>query len=221
LGQQVRHLHFGAGKLGLGLVGSLSQNLALDFTLANRGLEDTNGLSDQNLLIARNACYDVEYYSGERETIAVSRFFNFSDPADRAALIDLISDHETKLVTISLGGKHGTISDVLAKGLIARSAKRAEKVYVLACENGVTSRELRESVLQHTAEPSQIDASAEFVPCVVDRVCDAIKTSSDRVVVCAERLVAMSTATVAKKATSRDWIAAISGLPDVVIMPFF
>src|ERR1700730_5035878 len=34
-------------------------------------------------------------------------------------------------------------------------------------------------------------------------------------------LVAMSTATVAKKATSRDWIAAISGLPDVVIMPFF
>src|SRR5271163_3218808 len=33
-------------------------------------------------------------------------------------------------------------------------------------------------------------------------------------------LVAMSTTTPAEKATSRDWIAAIAGLPDVVAVPF-
>jgi mannitol-1-phosphate/altronate dehydrogenase len=91
------------------------------------------------------------------------------------------------MLTTSLAGAHGTIASILAEGLLARAANRAERLYVLACENGVTSIQLRQSVLQHMAAAAQeIDAAADFIPCVVDRVCDAIKTKSDRVVVRAE-----------------------------------
>jgi len=70
---------------------------------------------------------------------------------------------------------------------VRNNPQPATGLYVLACENGVTSIQLRQSVLQHTAAAAQeIDAAADFIPCVVDRVCDAIKTKSDRVVVRAE-----------------------------------
>ena len=70
----MRHLHFGAGKFGLGFTGSLSRKLGLELILANRGENDTNILSDQNLMIARNRGYDIEYHTVNKKRL---RFMNY------------------------------------------------------------------------------------------------------------------------------------------------
>ncbi|MGX1360727.1 hypothetical protein QNJ95_37125 [Bradyrhizobium elkanii] len=185
----MRHVHFGAGNFGLGFVGCVSKYMHFEFVLANRGSGAQSTLSTQNELIARQQKYEIEYYDGERELIPVSQLLNFSDTAQHGQLIDLILDNETKLVTTSLKGAHIQIIPTLVEALRARATSGSEKVFILACENAVSSEDLRRDIQKScNSEISEaINGVTEYIQCMVDRVCSEPRIVDDRVVVPAER----------------------------------
>ena len=138
----MHHVHFGAGRFGLGFVGWLSKHLRLNLHLANRG--DASGrLSDRNSLIANSATYDIKYVTGAREAVTVANCLNFGNESDREHLVRLIALEETKLLTASLARKsedetkqaYGKIAPIILEGLIARQRGERSKLYVLACAN--------------------------------------------------------------------------------------
>ena len=172
----VKHVHFGVGDFGLGFVGWLSKQLGLELHLANRGHGADQSLSPQNAKIAIDRLYELRFVDdASREAIDVAALHNFSQPEGRSALIDLVSDPSTLLITTSLKSKDALpgIGPIISEGLLNRHARNGGYVTLLACENGFSNDDLRAAVIRGhgAANVALMTTVARFIPCVVDRVC--------------------------------------------------
>lgn len=186
----MRHIHFGAGKFGLGFAGWISKHLSLDLVIVNRAQKGGDALSYQNQQISSNKQYEIEYGDGRRETIEVLQVLNLQCQADVVTLIALIAEPQTKLITTSLRNAHSDVGTIMLKGLMARAASHAKKAYVLAFENRVTSNQLRELLTDGLAfsECLKVDQAASFIDCVVDRICPNLPiVENNRIIVTTER----------------------------------
>jgi mannitol-1-phosphate/altronate dehydrogenase len=187
----LNHVHFGAGKFGLGFVGWISNHLDLKLHLANRSYGDTGALSAQNQLIAEQLTYQIEHSSDDLETVRVSEFLNFDSAPGRQRLVGLIASPETMMITTSLGLLPQPVVSIIQDGLIARAQAKAPPLFVLACENELKSADLQDAV-EKGAPVNVISRAAHFVPCVVDRICREVTDDGHRVVVHAERYGCLS-----------------------------
>ncbi|MEY9470887.1 hypothetical protein ABH992_003286 [Bradyrhizobium yuanmingense] len=190
----MRHVHFGAGKLGLGFAGSVAMEFGLDFIVANRGDAGSSALSERNQLLAQNSEYTIKYYTGQPDVVSVNRFLNWNHDPDRAALQQLISDVDTVLITTSLDGNHKEIADIVQAGLLMRSANQGTPALVLAFENGISDQDLRNAFMADASSEylQTIDSCSRYIPCVVDRVCNNVRLEESNVLVDAERYGCLS-----------------------------
>jgi hypothetical protein len=208
----VRHAHIGAGRFGLGFVGLISKHLGLDLFIFNRADPATGALSELNALIAARRGYEIVYQDGERESIPVAGFGVTDSAVGPGSLVTLLSDPETRLLTVSLKGKHEEVTSHVFHGLLARRHADGRKIAVLACENEVTIDELRRSIFSHgTSEQIQhIERVCEFVPCTVDRICaNSPKIKNGAVVIATEKHARLSLGVDAQQGFIGDCVAGL------------
>jgi hypothetical protein len=187
----LNHVHFGAGKFGLGFVGWISNHLGLKLHLANRSYGDTGALSAPNRLIAEQLTYQIEHAPGDLETVRVAAFLNIDCAAEREQLVALVASPETMVITTSLGLLPQPVISIIQEGLIARAQAKAPPAFVLACENELKSADLQDAV-EEGAPINAISRAAHFVPCVVDRICREVTDDGRRVIVHAEKYGCLS-----------------------------
>jgi len=190
----LHHVHFGAGKLGLGLVGWISNHLNLQLYIANRSNPATGILSARNRLIAEQFGYDIAYGPTVVEAIRVVAVLNLDNVGDRQELVSLIASPETQLLTTSMVEAHPSVMSIIREGLLQRARAAAQPLYILACENELKSEDLLAHIESGLTEKdaNAIRNAGTFIPCVVDRVCVGVSALRGRTIVAAAQFGRLS-----------------------------
>jgi len=165
-----RHLHLGAGPLGLGLVAFATSRAGFDVVLASRrGDPDSAGraatLRQNNSYLVSSITRENPSLTANAELVDVERYL-FTGPAeDWNEILEEVRRPETILVTTALTTKG--LEDcvpMLSQLLQARVQATDSPLFIIPCENQTGERyaELTREVL-----PTNI----VFLAAVVDRVC--------------------------------------------------
>ena len=183
-----RHLHFGPGKLGLGLVTWATRKQGMRVTLVTHS--DRIESEEKNALLVRNKCYFIQGLT--REKVFVDGLVGYGPANKFPTLREAIVDAETVLLTTSLRDNLKNIVEMLGELLLARhQANVASNLYILAAENTRDSVWLQREIEKYFARSnpainaSDILRQVTFVPCVVDRVCTRVVVEDGEVVVTA------------------------------------
>ena len=196
------HIHFGTGRLGLGLVAPFLQTKDSELFLLNRRSSCHNETgstvldpSRRNDLLKNNArCeYLIETpgplptpFTEPRERVQYEGFFSFGETDARQAIHEILNKSEKKadgiVVSASVLNVKNYAPVVKALNEICRAKEIGESeigdVYLIACENTVSAHE----VLKHEDLAPEIDdLTRKHVRCVhalVDRVCVDIEECS-------------------------------------------
>jgi hypothetical protein len=190
------HIHFGPGRLGLGLVAPFFKTESSELFLLNRASSGSNptgstalGASRRNELLQNHPkkIYLIDTPNGSgakevtspREQVHYNGFFAFEDDTVSETIEQILNNSREKAKAIIVTGSVLTAKNyapvVEALNVITRT--KAEQpdsigpVYLVACENTVSAYE----VLQHDDLAGQIEQQThDHVRCVhalVDRVC--------------------------------------------------
>lgn len=174
-------VHIGAGKLGLGLIVPLLKKTGLKVWLLNRDddVEKNKKLFvKQYKILPANQMVNFDYFD----------IFNEDDMDEQ--LIGRLSQREIQLITTSVT-EHG-LSKV-AKYLSKIARKRMQEnidssLVIIACENiHKNSKVLRERTMDllDRDQKNFVNAHFHFCNCVVDRVCNDLKSDGKLVEICA------------------------------------
>lgn len=157
-------VHFGAGRLGLGLVLPIVSRCRLDVLCANSPASNP-GSAHRHTCLARDKSYWVLVReSGNRSEVAIADFVVIDDSSIER-LGSIIEDPRTVLVTCAMGcSRLEAFVPTLQTLLHRRSAANpGDPLFVIACEN--TTEDAYES-LRRSRLPG-----VHFLECVVDRIC--------------------------------------------------
>ena len=184
------HLHFGTGRLGLGLVAPFLQKPGSELYLLNRAQAGSNatgttrlGAQRRNELLEKNPQkrYVIQA-PGEttevREIVCYDGFYPYCSETihDTVQTIQAASaaKKDGVIVTASILTAENYAPVVEALNVICAAKDAGEPVgdvYLVACENTLSARE----VLEHSAISPKVSASArrhvKGVPALVDRMC--------------------------------------------------
>jgi len=162
----MKHLHFGAGSLGLGLICPLSAKAGNDVFVFNRRSE-----KEKNVILSQSHRYKLRRHnSTETEEVKISGFLDYNQIDD--FLHYLREESEPILITTALKeyGLNDSLSEI-HKILSGVSAKK----YLIACENSISSDELFSMVQERFPEIAHEENNIQVVNSVVDRICNKIK----------------------------------------------
>ena len=184
------HLHFGAGRLGLGLVAPFFQKPESELFLLNRAQSGSKATGStrldarrRNELLQTNPqkLYVIQSpgESGEvRDMVRYDGFCPYEDETVKDTIQEILTSSKGKskgvVVTASVLTAENYAPVVEALNVISEAKSEGEPVgdlYLVACENTVDARE----VLQHEAVSDMVSPrTREHVKCVhalVDRMC--------------------------------------------------
>jgi mannitol-1-phosphate/altronate dehydrogenase len=185
-----KHLHIGAGRLGLGLVAAAAAQSGLEVIIAVEA--SPRGASTKNAMLAESRRFIVvPPDETEAVEIKIQSVVQYGEPSVEAEIRDIIADPHTVLVTTAVGDNLPHIVPLLTRLLLHRHhAGIASPLFIIAAENTRNSLWLREQIEQRLANAGVISTTVlqfvVFVPCVVDRVCKNISTATGEVRVAVE-----------------------------------
>ncbi|MFL6139633.1 MAG: hypothetical protein ACJ74O_17790 [Frankiaceae bacterium] len=172
-----RHLHFGAGALGLGLILPVLSQSGLEIVVVQRAGRKIESLAESSGL------FEVEFIgglSGMREIKPFSAGSLLPLGSDCEPAINALASEDTILVTTSLTWQGlEELVPVLREGLLRRGEGHPT-LTVLFCENTIGEN------CQALIDEEQWEQRVEFLPSVVDRMCGIDEAYSSRVRVQAE-----------------------------------
>jgi mannitol-1-phosphate/altronate dehydrogenase len=161
----MRHVHIGAGALGLGLLLPITTR-HFEVTVVQRRSERSPALAGA---LARQGGY--RWHATATDGLVHSASVELTgrtpvvDAADVGAWSDLVCDPETVLLTTALGETGlDRFTPQLLRVLRVRAGQRGPRLTVMACENSV-GRQFAAMVSRFRG------SSVRFVECVVDRMC--------------------------------------------------
>lgn len=161
----MRAVHFGAGNIGRGFIGSLLAASGYDVVFVD--------VNEQIVrLLKERGEYRVIVAGERREEQWVRGVSALNSQTEREAVIEAIADAD--LVTTAVGPPIlPAIAPLVVDGLKQRFATRQKPLHVIACENMIAGTEaLKQHILAHLSEAEQQLASKHvgFLNCAVDRI---------------------------------------------------
>lgn len=159
-------IHFGAGNIGRGFIGSLLSQSGYDVVFV-----DVNDKVVQAL--QQRGQYEVIIAGETTETQVVRNVSALHSQHQRHEIIDQIA--RADLVTTAVGPNVlPLISQTIAEGLQKRITVCSQPVHVIACENMIGGSEyLKKYVWEHLSEQEQTSLKKDkcaFLNCAVDRI---------------------------------------------------
>ena len=188
----MKHVHIGTGGLGLGLIGHISASLDFDLWLVAHNSNNANTVAVNRALERSPAkMYSINHFGEEYELQISYAGLIYYDRSDFLALMNLVADESTRLLTISIGSdRYKHIGEILYACLLERRKRRiSEKIIVIVAENAYLSSDFLQSILNQNGSVVSIDRKrvldklALFIDCVVDRICHSPKVKDDHVYV--------------------------------------
>src|SRR3989442_8453916 len=174
------HVHFGAGKFGLGMVVDICSRAGFDSVVLNRA---STGSSHHEAL-RRNSSYWISFDGdSEKAQLRSPAFYYFEHESDEHAL-GLLAAPSVVLVTTSVRPDGlRAVAPLIARALDLRRQQGCGPICVLACENlRLNSMELRQYVEAQSADESfksYVNSYVVFCNTIVDRVCGDIVFRDD------------------------------------------
>ncbi|KDE48262.1 mannitol-1-phosphate 5-dehydrogenase [Geobacillus sp. CAMR5420] len=161
----MRAVHFGAGNIGRGFIGSLLAASGYDVVFVD--------VNEQIVrLLKERGEYRVIVAGERREEQWVRGVSALNSQTEREAVIEAIADAD--LVTTAVGPHIlPAIAPVIAAGLERRFTVHQKPLHVIACENMIGGTEtLKTHVFAHlsTAGQQLADEKVGFLNCAVDRI---------------------------------------------------
>ncbi|ADU94344.1 mannitol-1-phosphate 5-dehydrogenase [Geobacillus sp. Y412MC52] len=161
----MRAVHFGAGNIGRGFIGSLLAASGYDVVFVD--------VNEQIVrLLKERGEYRVIVAGEQQEEQWVRGVSALNSQTEREAVIEAIADAD--LVTTAVGPPIlPAIAPVVAAGLQRRFAIQQKPLHVIACENMIAGTEaLKTHVFEHLSADEQrlANQSVGFLNCAVDRI---------------------------------------------------
>ncbi|ASK62514.1 mannitol-1-phosphate 5-dehydrogenase [Virgibacillus phasianinus] len=158
-------VHFGAGNIGRGFIGSLLYQANYHTTFV-----DVNDAVIQELNEKQQ--YNVVLASENSETLTVKNVSGINSITDPDKVVEAIVNAD--IITTAVGPNIlAVISELIAKGLQARMKSNQHPLNIIACENMIGgSSLLKEKVAEHLTEEERtsFDAIFGFPDAAVDRI---------------------------------------------------
>ena len=170
-------VHFGAGNIGRGFIGSLLHQSGFETCFVDVNSELVN-------LINEKKQYRVQLANESHEELLVENVRAINSVTDPELVIEAIAKAE--LVTAAVGPMcFLIIAGVLAEGLKQRLIQSEKPLTIIACENMIGgSAFLKEKVYEqlNEEEKSKFDERFSFPNAAVDRIVP-IETNEDKLLV--------------------------------------
>lgn len=167
-----QHLHIGAGALGLGLICWLTHRAGFSVFLANRKQGSSDTSIARNTLLREKLTYNVLYHNGVTESVRITDFIFLDEEPERIS--EVVCHKDTLLLTMAIRDPNALelIIPVICPALLARAQSGAPSIYIIACENAMTSSDLMKSIIGYGHGMGDCIDSFIFPECVVDRICN-------------------------------------------------
>ena len=183
------HIHFGAGRLGLGLVVPFFQTAGSKTFILNRAVSGAKPTGDtaleprrRNDLLLENPdrCYVIQEPGAQdapRRVVHYDGFFEYGDDGVEE-IVRLIVEHSTPqgngvIVTASLLTAENYRPVLQALALLAGMNKNETlgRIFFVACENTFGANEVLDHPDLCSMLPAELRDHVNCVPALVDRVC--------------------------------------------------
>lgn len=178
-----RHLHIGAGALGLGLTAWATRQVGLDLVILNR----SSASDSRNKALSATKQFRIDYPDNASENVTLNDFLFLPDDIEKAK--KFVQDPATILLTTALK-EYGVreMAGTLGALLHAR-LQCGEPLYFVACENAITSRQVMDLALIQIPDDQRENVRKAVIPldCVVDRICNKPNYDGHTVTVVCER----------------------------------
>jgi hypothetical protein len=184
------HLHFGAGRLGLGLVGPAFARSGSELHLFNRATSGDNATGSTSLGAARrnellgahpSRRYHVEKPGGgpeDRRTVAYDGFVAYDDENLERSVEEIIRGSRGAragvMVTASILAVENYPPVIVALNLLARRRAAGDAIgpiYLVACENTLSAPAVFEDEAMRPLLSVQATEHVNCVHALVDRMC--------------------------------------------------
>lgn len=174
-----RHVHFGAGALGLGLMCAGGRETRCDRFILNR---DSDGSRERLLSLSREGGYDLIPYGGRRKFIPITGAMSYDD----VDFIGLADTERPMLITTAL--KKRGLDESFRQLAELISARGDRPTFIVAGENQVDSHYLADKLYPENQKKPK---NTVFVRSVVDRICNKPTMKYGRVSVYCEKFGAV------------------------------
>lgn len=180
------HVHFGAGRLGLGLVAPFFQTTGSELYILNRAVSSRKATGETGLSSARRnqllsgnpgKLYVIEPpggQSGQRQEVHYDGFFAYDDDTSDDILQAILDASRAKrdgiVVTASLLVAEN-YRPVLRLLHLAAECDEVGPLFLVACENTLSAYQVLEERILCEAVSDQVRAHVTCVHALVDRVC--------------------------------------------------
>lgn len=179
----VQHVHFGAGKFGLGFGAYISRCLGWRLTILNRTRPTQTNQPNKNELLACSNRFCLQYPDGEIEEVDYAQFIEYGNESLLPS--SCFTDSDLPLfISTSIGNKEGynLVATVTARSLLKHSklCVSIPRIFLCSLENEISSEFFREKLLDSLQE---IRSSLDYqywaqklvaTEAVVDRACTRI-----------------------------------------------
>ncbi|MFC0525158.1 mannitol-1-phosphate 5-dehydrogenase [Pontibacillus salicampi] len=157
-------VHFGAGNIGRGFIGSLLYDAGYETVFVDVNETLINGINEQG-------AYTIEL-AGQKEEKVVTNIAGLNSRTQPEAVKEAIQ--KADVITTAVGPQIlPIIAKTVAEGLEKRVQTNASPINIIACENMIGGSEaLRESVLENVEESlrAEVDQTFGFPNAAVDRI---------------------------------------------------
>nr|WP_242529610.1 mannitol-1-phosphate 5-dehydrogenase [Priestia flexa] len=158
-------VHFGAGNIGRGFIGSLFAQSGYHVTFVDIAQTVIDKLNE-------GKGYHVKTAAENAEVIEVNNVSGLNNMTQEEEVLDALKT--ATYITTAIGPTIlPRIAPLIAKGLAARVKENDEKVYVIACENQISATELLKGyILENLDEETKEELSKKvsFFNSAVDRI---------------------------------------------------
>ena len=157
----MKALHFGAGKIGRGFIGSLLRQSGYSVVFADALPQVVDAIN-------RAGCYDVHLVGNQTIVQRVEGVSALVDTSDLT--VEQFVDAD--IVTTAVSMTHlADVAKVVARGLEMRYAAGITKpINILCCENGIRATSHLRALVAELTDLSVVGQNVGFVDCCVDRI---------------------------------------------------
>ncbi|SFM34811.1 mannitol-1-phosphate 5-dehydrogenase [Gracilibacillus orientalis] len=158
-------VHFGAGNIGRGFIGSLFSESGFHVTFVDIADQIINQLNEQK-------SYQVKLATDKLETTTIHNVAGLNNMTQEKEVVEAISN--ATYVTTAIGPNIlPRIAPLIAHGLSERVYQTDEKLYVIACENQIGATDiLKQHILDNLDEDTKerLAGRVQFFNSAVDRI---------------------------------------------------
>ncbi|MCM3761949.1 mannitol-1-phosphate 5-dehydrogenase [Alkalihalobacillus oceani] len=158
-------VHFGAGNIGRGFIGSLFSQSGYHVTFVDIAEQIINQLNEKQR-------YDVILATEQKEAVTIDNVSGLNNLSQENEVIEAIGN-ATYLTTAIGPAILPRIAPLIARGIAKRIADTDEKLYVIACENQIGATDmLKQHIIDQLdgKEKSRLEGRVFFFNSAVDRI---------------------------------------------------